>query len=233
MNRERWQKRWQWLLREWIKPVLPVVILLTAVRSAVADWNDVPTGSMNPTILEGDRVFVNKLAYSVRFPLTRWHLFEFAGPQRGDIVVFISPHDGERLVKRVVGLAGDTVELRENRLWLNGRPLAYEKPTEARRRELAPTMPARWSVAVEHLPGSPHPVLGKPEVPAHRTFPATTVPEGHVFVLGDSRDDSFDSRFFGPLDCRRILGQATHVVMSLDPERHRLPRWGRFFDRLP
>ncbi len=233
MNKDRLHRGWQWLVREWLRPVLPVIILLIAVRSAVADWNDVPTGSMNPSILEGDRVFVNKLAYSLRFPLTRWHLAEFDGPRRGDIVVFISPHDGKRLVKRVVGVAGDTLELRENRLWLNGEPLAYELPTPAIRVELAPTMPAHWPVAIERLPDHPHAVLGKPEASARRSFPATEVPAGHVFVMGDSRDDSFDSRYFGPVDRRRILGEATHVVMSFDPERHHLPRWGRFFNRVP
>lgn len=233
MNKDKARRAWQWLVREWIRPVLPVIILLTAVRSAVADWNDVPTGSMNPTILEGDRVFVNKLAYSLRFPLTRWHLAEFASPQRGDIVVFISPHDGKRLVKRVVGVAGDTLELRDNRLWLNGSPVDYELPTADTRREIAPTMPPSWPVAIEQLPDHPHPVMGKPQVGARRSFSTTKVPDGHVFVMGDSRDDSFDSRYFGPVDRRRILGEATHVVASFDPERYHLPRWSRFFNRIP
>lgn len=233
MNKAKVRRGWQWLVREWIRPVLPVIILLTVVRSAVADWNDVPTGSMNPTILEGDRVFINKLAYSIRFPLTRWHLAEFDGPQRGDIVVFISPHDGKRLVKRVVGIAGDTLELRENRLWLNGEPLVYDLASATERKEAAPTMPSAWPVAIEQLPEHPHPVMGKPEVRALRSFPATKVSKGHIFVMGDSRDDSFDSRFFGTVERSRILGEATHVVLSFDPEHYFLPRWSRCFSRLP
>lgn len=233
MNKDKARRAWLWLVREWIRPVLPVLILLTAVRSAVADWNDVPTGSMNPSILEGDRILVNKLAYSLRFPLTRWHLAEFASPQRGDIVVFISAHDGKRLVKRVVGVAGDEIAMQNNRLVLNGAPLSYDFASDTERAELAPTMPDSWRVATERLPGRPHPVMGKPEVSAPRSFPETRVPEGHVFVMGDSRDDSFDSRYFGPVDRRRILGQATHVVLSFDPDHHHLPRWSRFFDRLP
>ncbi len=233
MNQDKTRKAWQWLVREWIRPVLPVLILLTAVRSAVADWNDVPTGSMNPSILEGDRVFVNKLAYSVRFPLTRWHLAEFDGPRRGDIVVFISPHDGKRLIKRVVGVAGDTIEMQDNRLWLNGTPIEYELPDADARQTIAPTMPPAWPIAVEQLPDHPHVVMTKPQVGTRRSFSATPVRPGHVFVMGDSRDDSFDSRYFGTVDRQRILGEATHVVMSLDPERHHLPRWNRFFSRLP
>jgi signal peptidase I len=233
MKKDKLRRGSHWLFREWIRPVLPVLILLTAVRSAVADWNDVPTGSMNPSILEGDRVFVNKLAYSLRFPLTRWHLAGFASPQRGDIVVFISAHDGKRLVKRVVGVAGDEIEMQNNRLVLNGAPLSYDFASDTERTERAPTMPDAWPVAIEQLPGRPHPVIGKPGVPALRSFPETRVPDGHVFVMGDSRDDSFDSRYFGPVDCRRILGQATHVVLSFDPNHHHRPRWSRFFDRLP
>src|SRR5512140_2840639 len=108
-----WMKKfWQ----EWVKPLLLTIIVLGSMRSALADWNDVPTGSMKPTILEGDRVFVNKLAYDLKVPFTTFHLATWSNPQRGDIVVFYSPQDGRRLVKRVVGLPGDTLELRDNHL---------------------------------------------------------------------------------------------------------------------
>lgn len=220
-------------VREWVRPLLPVLLILTAFRSAVADWSDVPTGSMNPSILEGDRVFINKLAYSLRFPLTRWHLAEFDDPRRGDIVVFISPHDGKRLVKRVVGVAGDTVELRNNRLLLNGEPLAYEVVSDAERALLAPTLPETWPLAIEQLPGHPHPVLSKPASAAMRNFATVTIPAGSVFVMGDSRDDSFDSRFFGPVERSRILGKATHVALSFDRDHYYQPRWSRFFSPLP
>lgn len=88
--------------RQEIRPLLILALVLFSVRSSLADWNDVPSGSMKPTILEGDRVFVNKLAYDLKVPFTTWHLAEWANPKRGDIVVFFSPRDGTRLVKRVV-----------------------------------------------------------------------------------------------------------------------------------
>src|SRR5664280_2814500 len=117
---ETLRKRLLWLWNEWIKSLLIVLVVVGAFRSAVADWNDVPTGSMKPTILEGDRIMVNKLAYDLKVPFTRWRLARWGQPQRGDIVVLFSPADGQRLVKRVIGLPGDLLSLRNDRLFING-----------------------------------------------------------------------------------------------------------------
>src|SRR3954451_15453600 len=117
------RKKARLLWREEIRPLMILAAVLFSLRSSLADWNDVPTGSMKPTILEGDRVFVNKVAYDLKVPFTTWHVAEWSNPRRGDIVVFFSPHDGERLVKRVIGLPGDTIELRNNVLVVNGQPI--------------------------------------------------------------------------------------------------------------
>ena len=98
--RSRARRWWQ----QEIRPLLILALILFSIRSSLADWNDVPSGSMQPTILVGDRIFVNKLAYDLKVPFTTWHLAQWSNPQRGDIVVFYSPQDGTRLVKRVVGL---------------------------------------------------------------------------------------------------------------------------------
>src|SRR3954449_2152472 len=90
-----------------LRSIALLALVIFAARSSLADWNDVPSGSMKPTILEGDRLYVNKLAYDLKIPFTTFHLAEWSNPQRGDIVVFFSPHDGQRLVKRAVGLPGD------------------------------------------------------------------------------------------------------------------------------
>jgi signal peptidase I len=97
------------VLRSHIAPLAIVVLVMTSFRSAIADWNVVPTGSMNPTIVEGDRILVNKLAYGLKVPFTTWHLARFDAPRRGDIVVFRSPADGTRLVKRVAAVPGDQI----------------------------------------------------------------------------------------------------------------------------
>src|ERR1041385_2304475 len=124
--------------RKEIRPLLILAVILFAIRSSLADWNDVPTGSMKPTILEGDRVFVNKLAYDLKVPFTTWHLAQWSNPKRGEVVVFYSPYDGTRLVKRVIGLPGDTIELRQNTLILNGKPVEYKSIAETPLRDLAP-----------------------------------------------------------------------------------------------
>src|SRR5437879_5912998 len=123
-------RRW-W--RDEIRPLLVIGVILFAVRSSLADWNDVPTGSMIPTILEGDRIFVNKLAYDLKVPFTTRHLAQWADPKRGDIVVFFSPELDEatreptetRLVKRCVAVPGDTLEVRDDKLIINGLVVAY------------------------------------------------------------------------------------------------------------
>src|SRR5689334_25136669 len=124
--RNRLMRRARLLWRRHLKAIAIVVLVLTAFRSAVADWNDVPTGSMKPTIVEGDRIFVNKLAYGLKVPFTTWHLARWSAPSRGEVVVFNSPADGTRLVKRVVGLPGDQIWMVDDQLYVNGQPLSYQ-----------------------------------------------------------------------------------------------------------
>src|SRR4051794_25254954 len=118
---------WKTFWREQIRPLLVLLIALFSVRSAIADWNVVPTGSMKPTIIEGDRIFVNKLAYDLKIPFTTIHLAKWSDPKRGEIVVFDSPKDGTRLVKRVIAVPGDTVQLDRNTLIINGQPAQYPR----------------------------------------------------------------------------------------------------------
>jgi signal peptidase I len=226
--RTRAQSWW----RKEIRPLILLSLLVFSIRSSLADWNDVPTGSMKPTILEGDRVYVNKLAYDLKVPFTTWHLAEWDNPYRGDIVVFFSPHDGTRLVKRVIGLPGDTIELRNNVLILNGQPVAYEPVTEKRLRDVAVVDRVSHEYAWEVLPGQAHVVATYPGVQARRDFGPYHVPEGTWFMMGDNRDDSFDSRYFGAVERWRIVGRATAVAISFDRQHHWLPRWERFFSSL-
>jgi signal peptidase I len=218
--------------RREIRPLLLMALAVCSIRSSLADWNDVPTGSMKPTILEGDRVYVNKLAYDLKVPFTTWHVAQWSNPQRGDIVVFFSPYDGKRLVKRVVGLPGDLVELRHDALILNGKPVDYQPIPEERLRDLAPNDLTNHLFAIEDLWGRPHAVAAFPQVPAKRDFGPYRVPEGHYFMMGDNRDDSFDSRYWGSVERKRIVGKATSVVLSFDRQHFWLPRWHRTFSSL-
>jgi signal peptidase I len=222
-------RRW-W--RKEIRPLLILALVVFSIRSSLADWNDVPTGSMKPTIVEGDRVFINKLAYDLKVPFTTWHVVQWGNPQRGDIVVFFSPYDGQRLVKRVVGLPGDTLELRNNVLILNGEPVEYKPLALSELRDASPAERAGEVFAAEQLPGQPHAVAGIPAVAARRDFGPYRVPEGQYFMMGDNRDNSFDSRYFGPVERWRIVGRATAVALSFDRQNYWHPRWHRFFQSL-
>jgi len=220
-----------WWKKE-IRPLLILALILFSLRSSLADWNDVPSGSMRPTILEGDRIWVNKLAYDLKVPFTTWHLAEWGNPQRGDIAVFFSPHDGKRLVKRVIGLPGDTIELRNNQLVINGTPVASQSISEELLRYIPAAEREGRVFASEKLPGQAHAVGGYPAAPAPRNFAPIVVPQGEYFMMGDNRDDSFDSRFWGTVKREKIVGRATAVVLSFDKSNFWLPRWKRSFTPL-
>lgn len=232
MNKKSLRSRLRQWWRKDLRPLLILALILFSIRSSIADWNVVPSGSMRPTILEGDRVFVNKLAYDLKVPFTTLHLAQWGDPQRGDIVVFYSPHDGKRLIKRVVGLPGDTIELRKNTLVINGAEVEYRPIAEELLRDIPSADRAGRVFATEKLPGQAHAVAGHPALRAPRDFGPYLVPEGQYFMMGDNRDDSYDSRYWGAVERIRIIGRATAVVMSLDQNNHWLPRWHRFFSSL-
>jgi signal peptidase I len=215
--------------RKEIRPLLIMALVLFSIRSSLADWNSVPTGSMKPTILEGDRIFVNKLAYDLKVPFTTLHLAEWSAPNRGDIVVFYSPKDGTRLVKRAIGLPGDVIELRHDQLIINGESVNYKPVRDELLRDVAAAERAQSVYASEELPGRTHVVAGIPAVPAMRDFGPYRVPDNCYFMMGDNRDNSFDSRYFGAVQRSQIVGRATAVVTSTD---HWHPRWDRFFSSL-
>ncbi|MCF8207339.1 MAG: signal peptidase I [Methylotenera sp.] len=208
---------------------------LGLLRTAVADWNPIPSGSMRPTLLEGDVVLVNRLAYDLKLPLTDVVLLPLAEPQRGEIVTLSSPAGGTRLIKRIVGLPGDRIAMQAGVLILNGQPLAYTD-----RHTVGETVAPGWPVdalrATEQLPGHAHTVQFLPGVTARRDFAERTVPAGEFFLLGDNRDNSEDSRYIGTVPREKLIGRAHHVLVAADwlgEDGWRMaPRWGRWFTAL-
>jgi signal peptidase I len=217
------------LWRGWIKPVGLAVLVVMTLRSAVADWNDVPTQSMEPSILVGDRIVVNKIAYDLKIPFTTQQAMRWGDPERGDVVIFFAPPNGKRMVKRVVGLPGDVIELRHGQLLVNGEPQGQTAPATdgIDPREL--TDPAPFAFFLEHLGLKTHTVMAQPGKRVERSFGPITVPEGHYFMLGDNRDNSGDSRIFGCVPREEIVGKVVGLAFSLDQNHGYAPRWKRFF----
>ena len=216
----------------WVRPILITCGIVLTAKSVLADWYHVPTGSMKPTIVEGDRLFVNKLAYGLRVPFSMWRVTTWSAPARGEIIVCYPPGKEECFVKRVIGIPGDRVAMHDNAVFLNGKKLSYEL-ADAGFREVIPAEERPEHVYLEEdLSGERHAVMLTPHVMALRTFPTVTVPPGHYFVMGDNRDNSSDSRSFGFVSESRVLGQAHSVVVSFDRDRHYLPRRDRFFKDL-
>ena len=202
-------------------------VLMFMFRSAIADWNEVPTGSMKPTIVEGDRIFVNKMAYDIRVPFTHISLIKRADPRRGDIIIFDSEKADKRLVKRVIGIPGDIVELHNDVLTVNGKQLQYTKYQSSQREANTIIDKTEDLLGVEHL------VRITPSRQGYfSSFPPIKVPAGQYFVMGDNRDNSADSRFIGYVPRDEIVGRSSTVVMSLDYDNYYMPRSGRFFHSL-
>jgi signal peptidase I len=211
--------------------LIALLLCMGLVRTALADWNPIPSGSMRPTLLEGDVVLVNRAAYDLKVPLTHVSLWRTGEPQRGEVITFFSPASGERLIKRLVAVPGDVVEMRDEQLILNGQPVAYDARTEASEPFQGGEVVA-WR-SIEHLPVQAevvreHVIQVLPELAARRNFGPLTVPAGQYFFLGDNRDNSADSRYIGFVPRELLIGHAHHVLASVDMKGNWMPRFARF-----
>jgi signal peptidase I len=221
-------------MKKWIRENRGLIIfflLFGLMRTAVADWNVIPSGSMRPTLLEGDVVFVDRVAYDLKVPFTDRVLARLGEPRRGDVVVFSSPRDGTRLIKRLVALPGDTVEMRDKRLVINGRAVAYAA-RDWTVESLGPGVAVRAQRLVETTPDGARVIQWLEGIQARDSFGPLAVPEGHYLMLGDNRDDSADSRYFGLVPRALLTGRAERVLVSADVQGDWLPRFERFGRRL-
>ena len=219
------------------------VILMILFRSAIADWNHVPSGSMEPGILEGDRLVVDKIAFDIRWPFTLQRIARWDHPQRGDIVTFPSPVSEELLIKRVIGVPGDTIQIVRNRLSVNGIAATYTPLTQAEidaipLRNIGSSNDERRVLSelyFEEILGERRVVMWsarRSRDHAPWTYGPIVVPEGHYFMMGDNRDRSSDSRAIGVIERDRVIGRAHTVAFSLDLENYWRPRFRRFFTDL-
>lgn len=194
------------------------LFLFFCIRSSFADWSPVPTGSMVPTILEGDVITINKAAYDIRVPFTHISLMKTGEPVRGDIVVFDSKVSDKRLVKRLIGLPGDLIEMKNNQLIINGQAVDYE---------------IKGNDLVEHLEEKSHKIsLFENADSSYQSFAQVKVPDGYYLMLGDSRDNSVDSRFIGFVPRNELVGRAGGVAVSFDMNNFFLPRTDRLWTDL-
>lgn len=192
-------------------------------RTAIADYNPIPSGSMHPNILEGDVVLVNRLAYQLKLPLTDVVVARLGEPQRGDIVTFSSPRDGTRLIKRIIGLPGDLVAMRDKRLTINGQPASYDA--------LGLTAESEGLLALrmkETLGNHPHDVQWLDRRASAADFGPVRIPPDQYLMLGDNRDNSADSRYIGLVQRHQLIGRASRILVSADITGNWLPRFERF-----
>ena len=219
--------RWMW---EWTKAICTAIVLFLVIRTFAVEAFKIPTGSMEGTLLVGDFLLVNKAVYGAEIPFTQKRLPAFSHPDRGDVVVFLPPHDPDRnYVKRLVGVGGDTREMREKTLYLNGRPQL--EPFVRHADPLTDPEDPKMMWQLPYLvPGSVDPHEYRP---SRDNWGPLVVPAGKFFALGDNRDLSEDSRYWGFLDAEAIKGRPMFVYYSFEKDITdpfswlRGIRWGR------
>ncbi|MBT8091534.1 MAG: signal peptidase I [Gammaproteobacteria bacterium] len=208
-------------LVEYSRSFFPVLLFVLIIRSFIFEPFRIPSGSMMPTLLEGDFIFVKKFAYGLRLPVTETKIIETGEPQRGDVVVFRLPSDPSvNYIKRIVGLPGDEIVYARQRLTINGEPMQLTRSEGDSFDAL---------VFGEDLDGRMHDILITN--PKFSTRDGTyRVPEGQYFVMGDNRDRSRDSRFIGAIPERYLVGEAVRIWMHFVPWN--MPDWGRIGQKI-
>jgi len=190
-------------IKEYAEAIIIAILIALFIRTFIVQAFKIPSGSMKQTLLVGDHILVNKFIYGVKIPFIQKTLVPISEPKRGDIVVFIYPEDRSKdFIKRVIGAGGDTVEIRNKKIFINGAP--YHD---------------NFGVYTDNLiiPGSMQP---------RDNFGPVRVPEGSLFVMGDNRDQSYDSRFWGFVELKDVMGKAFIIYWSWNGS-DRSVRWGR------
>jgi signal peptidase I len=194
---------------EYAKSFFPVLLVVFVLRSFLVEPFQIPSSSMVPTLEVGDYILVNKYTYGIRLPVLRTKVWSLNEPQRGDVMVFFPPHMNDTyFIKRVVGLPGDTITYRQKRLYVNGREIPQETLA------VMPDGASRYQLALETLGNARHLVQDDQTRPA-RDFSVLVKP-GHYFMMGDNRDNSSDSRVWGQVPEKDIVGKAFAVWMHWD-----------------
>lgn len=191
------------IVKEYAETIIIAILIALFIRTFLVQAFKIPSGSMKETLLIGDHILVNKFIYGIKIPFLRKTLVPISDPERGDIVVFIYPIDRSKdFIKRVIAIAGDTIEIKDKKIFINGTPYEDE-----------------YGVYKDNLiyPRSMQP---------RDNFGPVTVPEGSLFVMGDNRDQSLDSRFWGFVNLRDVLGEAFVIYWSWDTNEKGV-RWGR------
>lgn len=209
---------------EYAKSFFPVLLIVLILRSFLVEPFQIPTGSMIPTLEVGDFILVNKYAYGVRLPVIGTKIVDVADPQRGDVMVFIPPHVDSYYIKRVIGMPGDTVRYEDKRLFINGELIGEEfvedVVIDTNLGDLAGTLHTEIINGVEHA------TQYITAVTRQRSRTTWVIPRGHYFMMGDNRDNSSDSREWGTVSEKDIVGRAIAVWMHKEPGLN-LPTFAR------
>lgn len=212
------------VLVEYAKSLFPVIFLVLALRSFLAEPFRIPSGSMMPNLLIGDFILVNKFDYGIRLPVLNRKIVEMGGPKRGDVVVFRypgskelgkdDPSAGTDYIKRIVGLPGDTVSVEENRVSINGVPFTYSEVGVFVGKGVSSEMSGA-RIYLETMPDRSHAMLEVDGIPlGYRNNNTWIVPQGHYFAMGDNRDRSADSREWGFVPEANLVGRAMWIWLN-------------------
>ena len=201
------------LVVEYAKSFFPIILLVLVIRSFIVEPFRIPSGSMLPTLHIGDFILVNKFAYGIRLPVINYKIIPVDEPERGDVVVFRYPRNPDiDYIKRIVGLPGDTVGYYHKTIYINGEPVVQK--VKKKTAEMLGIIPVNSELRSEKLGKHVHDILIMPD--RHLVEGEMVVPEGHYFVMGDNRDNSNDSRFWGTVPEENLVGKAFLIWMSWD-----------------
>jgi signal peptidase I len=218
------------ILIEYSRAFFPVILIVFVLRSFVVEPFRIPSGSMLPTLHVGDFILVNKFVYGIRLPIVDTKVIGISGPERGDVMVFRFPHDESiNYIKRVVGLPGDQIEYRDKQLFINDKPVEQSPAGEKALEELGNSRSSLQHFT-EVLGEVNHSIFRDGAKPG--TNMRFSVPEGHYFVMGDNRDYSNDSRYWGFVPEANIIGEAFFIWFSWDSRDGGSVNWSRIGDSI-